>query len=44
MKAIKVEIFDRLKPIKIVAQNDSQRMMALVMPLKIDETEEKLPG
>ncbi|MEM2919106.1 MAG: hypothetical protein QXY62_06380 [Candidatus Altiarchaeota archaeon] len=44
VKAIKVEIFDRLKPIKIVAQNDSQRMMALVMPLKIDETEEKSPG
>jgi len=41
VKAVKVEIFDRLKPVKIVAQNGSQEMMALVMPLKIDEAEEK---
>jgi len=41
VKAVKVEIFDRLKPVKIVAGNGSQKMMALVMPLKIDEAEEK---
>jgi hypothetical protein len=39
LKAIKVEILDRLKPVKITAQNGSQEMMALVMPLKIEESE-----